>query len=145
MVKYRFVPGTSFQFFQGGDQILTDFLGGGGGKIWKQLNCVCKNKKATIFQIQGGGIPPPQMTSLVCTERMLLYSLYTLMLGRGIVGRRRGTLLPLEEWIITTWSTVGVHSDSYCCCLSERPDSDNAPPRPRPPNIESSQVWDIPA
>jgi len=46
--------GTSFQFFQGGGTILTDFLGGGIKKT------VCaKTQKITIFQNQGGQVPPP--------------------------------------------------------------------------------------
>jgi len=51
-------PGTSFQFFQGGGNILTDFLGVGGAKYEKKTYCVPKHK-SHYFSNSGGQMPPP--------------------------------------------------------------------------------------
>jgi len=43
---------------------MTDYFGGGGQNVNK-YNFVSKNIKSHYFQIQGGEMPPPQMTSLL--------------------------------------------------------------------------------
>jgi len=62
-----FQPGTSFNFFWGGQNF--DRFPKGGQNMKKKKLCA-KAQKITIFLNQGGGVnaPPPQMTSLVSTS-----------------------------------------------------------------------------
>jgi len=62
--------GTSFQFFPGGGNILTEFLGG-GQNMKNTKFCRQKHKKVTIFQNQGRQMasPPPNDVPAADPER----------------------------------------------------------------------------
>jgi len=108
--------GTSFKLFPGGGgKILSDFLGGWGQNIKKNIFCVQKHKKTLFFKIRMGGqmspLPPPpnDVPAYMCAiwDQPCRGATYpTVYCSGGVKGPEVGSLTTYPPWWRMQWAST---------------------------------------